>query len=319
MTRGIPRSIESAQKRRLAGWRARGYLLVETLIVSLITALVSTAMLLTITMNSKVQMKTGNYVDAVIAARTAIDRIGIDVRTGRSFGDVFGVEMTDAFGDTYVVGSSSFPSANDPIYGNGQSPAGGSWPSSWGGSPSVGSPWTVSNTMLIVQVPVYDLNEWPTEIPVGQGSPAVTSTMGPQANVETHFYNVVPDSTNPGTYLLQYFAAPGYPTTGSGYVPDSHCVGPVTLLSGIVGPTDSSGNLKIFQYLAKKGSIDDTSPSGQPQNTVNSTTIANYTGVIVNLEILKQNEGKTQPVHLAFKQEVFIRNNALATATGDPN
>jgi type II secretory pathway pseudopilin PulG len=301
---------------------AQATTLIETLMVVIVTSIISLAMFAVLWLNTTIQNKANNSLDAANAARTAIERIGRDVRGGRSLGDVFGDLVPDGMGGQVVQGSATFPSSLDPIYGNSQAPAGGAWPAAWG-SP----PYTCSNTCLIVQVPVFDSNKWPTEIIVGQGNPAVLPVQGSQANVETHIYQIVadPDPVNhPNEFQLQYFCAPGFQSLGSGYVPASHTFGPEVLVTGIIGPqatgspsTPVLGNLKVFQYLAKKGSQDDTTPTGQPQDSINSATLANFTGVIINLELKKHQASTRQPITLAFKQEVFVRNNALATSTGD--
>jgi len=279
-------------------------------------------------MNTSVQMKTGNNLDAVNSCRVAIERIGKDAREGRSLGDVFGAE--DAGG--LVVGTSYFPSLQDPVYGAGQAPAGGNWPG-WAthGTPNPGR-YQLSNTCLIVQVPVYDSSGWPTMIKAtcapcvlaaphvhtaGEGNPVPTKAMGNQANVETHIYNVIADPDNAGEFILQVFVAPGRDATG--YVAASRTRSAQTLVKGIIGPKIGN-DLAIFQYLARRGSTDDTTPSGQPQNTVDvaTTTLANFTGVIINLEVRKRDYSVNKPVTLAFKQEVFIRNNAMSTSVGNP-
>lgn len=309
---------------------AHGSTVIELLISVVCTSIITLAMMSVLMWNTIIQMKSGNNLDAINAARIAIERIGKDAREARSLGDVFGDEVQLDPNDPTMLGtqgSSSFPSANDPIYGAGQTPPGG-WPTDWPTDAAAVNPgrWILNNRCLIVQVPIYDPNGWPTQIPVGS-LPAGKQYMGNQANVETHIYYVLDDPNNPGQYLLQYFVAPGAAATG--YVPAQHRFGPQTLVKGIIGPKNANGQPAIFQYVARRGSTDDTSGnlewnnplSGKPQDTIpnGGSTLANFTGIIVNLEVLRSEYGQKRSATLAFKQEVFIRNNALSTSIGQPS
>lgn len=302
-------------KARLNQRDASGFSIVELLVSVVCTGFVTAAMFSILFLNTSIQQKTGNNMDAVNAVRVAIERIGRDAREARSLGDVYGDQVLlqpaappqPAVWGT--IGRSWFPTNADPIYGAGQQPAGGSWPANWGtdGCPAPGR-YQLSNTCLIIQVPVYDNNGWPDEL----------NSAGDQANLETHIYRLIADPANPGQYLLQYFVAPG--EAAPGYVPANRTLGPQTLVKGIVGPL-RGGQPVIFQYLARRGSLDDPAGAGQPQDVVDPTNtgrLANYTGVIVNLEVRRSDWNQRKPQHIAFKQEVFIRNNAMSTSVGQP-
>jgi type II secretory pathway pseudopilin PulG len=318
MTRKMP------QQQKLRD--ASGTTLVEMMISVVCTSLITMAMFSVIWMNTIIQAKSGNNLDAANAARIAIDRIGRDAREARSLGDVYGedIVLSSAPPMTGTSGTDYFPSANDPIYAGGATPAGGVWPTTWptDACPNPGR-YLLSNRCLIIQVPVYDSNGWPTQIPVSNpyvaGLP--TPMQGNQANVETHIYRVLDDPANPGQYLLQLFVAPG--RAAPGYVPAEHTFGPQTLVKGIVGPKNAQNEPAIFQFIARRGSLDDTNPSGQPQDSIPEASpgvkrLANFTGIIVNLEVTRSDYGRSKPVTLAFKQEVFIRNNAMSTSVGNP-
>lgn len=313
---------------RPATQREIGTTTVELLISVVCTALVTMTMFSMFWMNTVVQTKSGNMLDAANAARVAIERIGKDAREGRTLGDVYGtrVPLDNLVPPTLgTQGTDYFPSDDNPIYGASQTPPGGNWPATWA-THAVPAPgrYQLSNQCLIIQVPVYDNNGWPTQIAVGQGNPAVTAAMGNQANVETHIYYLIPDPVTAGEWQLQYFVAPGM--AAPGYVPAEHTFGPQTIVKGIVGPlainpppnSPNPAAPSVFQFIARRGSLDDPTSSGQPQYVVNGATLPNFTGVIVNLEVIKRESGVSRPSTLAFKQEVFIRNNAMSTSVGQP-
>lgn len=278
----------------------------------------------------KQSFKISNMTDTTDAVRLIKDRIGKDVREGRSLGDVYGTDVTDNSVTpalTMTQGSDQFPCTRDPIYGNGESPPAG-WPSTWGSTP-----YTLSNTCLIVQVPIGDNHNdsngvhawnsanvgWPTEIPVGSGSPA-TSTI--QDNVETHVYMVMADPNNPGEYMMQYSCFPGYATTG--YDPKAHSISGQTVLTGIIGPLDANNVPKVFQFIDKTDSKGTPQDSITPVTTPSGAFVANFTGVVINLEVRHHNTVSLQSKNIsvqpiAFKTEVFLRNNAVATAIGQPS
>lgn len=316
---------------RARGQRASqgGSTIIEMLISTLIMSLVSSALLGLLMLNDRAAARVSDKTDCINNARTAIERAGRDIRMARSLGDVYGGDLITGGGGMRTQGSNTFPSATDPLYGAGQAPPQG-WPlaSSPAASTWPAPPWTLSNTCLVAQVPIFYANPnnsmdaangWPTMIPQGAGNPPTTC---PQDNVETHVYRVVPDpdqAGHPGEYQLEMSVIPGYPVQQAGapqtllYNPASVVTQPRVLLKGIVGPLDSSTGLpKTFQYLNK---IDGT---GTPTDSVQSALVPNFTGVVMNYEIKVHNQMQAAQV-MAFKTEVFLRNNALATTTGQPS
>jgi hypothetical protein len=299
----------------------------ELLVASLIMTMVSSAFLTAAMTMFKTDSKISTMTDTTDAARLIKDRIGKDMREGRTLGDVFGNNITDESttpATVMVQGSDQFPCNRNPVYGAGQQPPAG-WPTDW---PQ--PPYNLSNQCLVVQVPIGDNHNdvdgrhgwdmtkvgWPTMIAQGVGSPATSSN---QDNVETHVYMVRPDPSNPGEFIMQYSSFPGM--AKDGYDPVAHSISAQTVLTGIVGPLDESGNPKVFQF------VDRTDPNGTPRDTILPQTspsgafIANYTGVAVNLEICKhstvskENKNVSLPP-VAFKTEVYLRNNAMATPIG---
>jgi hypothetical protein len=315
-----------------------GTSVVELLVSTLLLTFSGLAIAELLYLNNKASQKVQNKIDSVQFARIAMNKIGKDVREGRSLGDVAGSDVGGV-----LAGSAHFPSNLNALYGNNGSPGSvpsptSGWPANWS-QPSVGSPWTVSAQTLIVQVPIFDYYGnsaspgggtygCPTEIPAGSSSsvPAPTGTPAcNQANVETHVYQIVPDpdqTNHPNEFDLQLVRIPGYSISGI-YNSANVEIGPQTLLTGIIGPMPPgvtasasggpSGWPAVFSFIDKTG-------NGTPQAPpLPDTDIPNYTGVVINLEIKKGTTTATnKPEYLAVKQEVFMRNNALATTTGQP-
>ncbi|MBY0548822.1 MAG: hypothetical protein K2W95_16240 [Candidatus Obscuribacterales bacterium] len=285
----------------------KGASLVELSISSVVMAFVSMAVFGLLITTMAAGNKINNTSDTIDVSRTALERISQNVRTGRSLGDVFGSLVGGR-----IQGSSVFPSNQNPIYGAGQSPPNG-WPI-WADGRSLSS-FVVDSQTLVVQVPIFDPNGFPTAIPPFTGQPATSQV---QDNVETHVYRVIPDPQNNGEWIMQWARFPGM--AAEGYVPAAAQSQPQTICTGIIGPLQN-GLPCVFQYLDK------TDPSGTPQNNIpnGGTDIAAFSGLIVNLELSHhQNSSQIagrykQPGVLALKTEVFLRNNSLATTVGMPS
>lgn len=285
-----------------------GFSMVELLVTVLVMAISSSAifgMLITIMGQSH---KLQNRCDTIEVARNGLEKVGRDMRGGRSLGDVFGTEVNNM-----VEGSDIFPSSRNPLYGAGQTPPNG-WPV-WSDFSKPES-FRLSNTTLVVQVPVFDQNGWPSAIPQVQLPPGMQT----QANVETHIYMVVPDPQFPGEWQLQWAKIPGAAVPGY----DAANLRPSTsqtIATGIVGPLNPmTGQPRVFQYLDK---LDGT---GTPRDTIpDPQNMVNYSGVIINLEIRQHRDtsqvsGKfIKTSILALKSEIFLRNNSIATTVGMPS
>jgi hypothetical protein len=201
---------------------------------------------------------------------------------------------------TVTLVSDSFPSVGDPLYGPQGSITVANWP--WNGG--VHSPYKLSATTLVLQVPAFDNNGFPQSLPPAYiGAP-------PLSALDTYVYNLVPDPDpkKSGLYQLQlaYFPAPnGLTNVPSGITPGTV----TTIISGIVGPRDGNGNLSIFQYVQKL--------TNSAVSTVNPIELQNYAGVIVNLEVInKDNRGRYSI--LPVRSEMYMRNNVAATTIGSP-
>jgi hypothetical protein len=285
----------------------RGATLVELAISTVVLAFASMAIFSALLSTLQCSHKLNNKCGTIDSFRNTVDKVCRNVRMGRSLGDVFG-----STSGGMVQGSSTFPSNRNPVYGAGQAPP-NRWPV-WadGLAPTT---FTAGNQTLIVQVPIFDPSGFPTAIPANTGNPASTTV---QDNVETHIYRVVADAQNPGEWILQWARIPGM--AAAGYNPAYAQTEPQTICKGIIGPL-RDGNPRIFQY------IDKTDPSGTPQDSIpnGGQTIAAFSGVILNLELINHDDSGRmegvwkQPAVIAFKTEVFLRNNSLATTVGMPS
>jgi type II secretory pathway pseudopilin PulG len=309
---------------------ASGFTLIEALISTVIMSIVSFAFMSVLLVNYKTNAKLDSMHDTINAVRAIKERIAKDVREGRSLGDVYGTDNYDSSADMhYVTGSNKFPASNDPLWSGGIP-----IPSGWS---ATNNKFTLSNTCLIVQIPVLDdhadnngkhyrsttASGWPTQIP------AANVSTPPQDNVETHVYQVVADPTagHSGEYRLEFcsYAGAGSGSTGfTGYDPAAHNTITASgqkaevLVSGIIGPLDSNNVPKVFQFINPKAS---NVPVDNISNAADN--IAEYTGVVCNLEIKRhqsmaatRKDISVNPI--GMKLEVFLRNNALATSVGQP-
>jgi type II secretory pathway pseudopilin PulG len=293
--------------------------LVELLVVSLVMGFLSAAAFGIIVSTMGQGRTLEQKCDGINAARNALDKIGRQVRMGRNIGDCFG-DINPLSG--VVTGTPNFPGSNDAIYGNGAADPPGGWPvwadssapSSFTMAPYPGDGTCNGNNCLICQVPVFDANGFPLGIPPGYKSPGSSVVANPTTTgtvVQTYIYRVLPDPANPGEFLLQVAVIPGYGQPAAGP--------PRTLAKAIVGPINpATGQPRIFQY------IDRVNPTNPPVDGIpagGTPPAANYSGVIVNLEINSHqssvNQADSKP--LALKSEVYLRNNSMATSQGLPS
>jgi type II secretory pathway pseudopilin PulG len=247
-----------------------------------------------------------NKVDNLNQARQVVERIGKDIRMARNVGDVYGTTVQLSPGPPAVNGTEGTnqfplpaPVGNNPFYSGGQTPASG-WPI----APWPPRPYQLSPRTLLVQIPIFDANGFPTLVAAGTGNPPVAADVD---NVDTLVYQIIPDPNfvaapdKPQEYLLQVAGFPGNPSALK--IASNP---PQTILKGIIGPIDPvSGQPKIFQYLNRYDS------TGTPQDTWSGNDIANVTGVVMNIEIKRYHEGVTAASTIGLKSEMYMRNNRL--------
>lgn len=319
-----------------------GESLVGLLVSLTVSAFVAAGMMGLAYLNSSTNVRAINKCDSVNAARTAVDQISNTVRSARCVGSMWGtvqpIQVSPVDWSALTSGASTntaainfnvfpsqgnstgyidFPAPGDPFYGsnpitgNGTPPGG--WPSTdaWTSDSDVSDPaarWHCSQTCLIVQVPVFDSNGIPMGIPWPQNQPLQNIPV-----MDTVVYRVSPDlspEAPPNTFKMEkaVFPAQGVPRP-AGYVANSQ---PQTILKGIIGPFDpnGTGSLRIFQYLSN------SNPQAvcfQPTTTSGATNISSIGGVSINVEVLRQEAGKSHLASLQFKSDVYMRNNVAFT------
>jgi type II secretory pathway pseudopilin PulG len=274
--------------------------LIEMLVSCAIVGLAAAGISGLVLLNNVSTHRLFNKVDNLNQARQVVERIGKDLRMARNVGDVYGANILLHAGpppEYGTEGTNSFPLAapagNNPHYSGGQTP-----PAGWPTTPWPARPYVLSPRTLIVQIPVFDANGFPSRVPAGSGNPPVSSD---QDNVDTLVYQIIDDSDNPGEYLLQVAGFPGSPSTLR-----LKSNPPQTILSGIVGPKDPlTGEPKVFQYLNRYDM------TGTPKDTWVGNDIANITGVVMNLEIRRNDEGVSGASVVGLKSEMYMRNNRL--------
>jgi prepilin-type N-terminal cleavage/methylation domain-containing protein len=275
----------------------RGMSLLEMLAAMTIMSIAGAGIAGLLMLNGMTTNRLSNKVESLNSSRLVIERIGKDVRMARNIGDVFGTLNTDVV-PNITEGSDYFPSPQNPQVFT----AVGGWP--WGYSAM--TPMKLSSNTLIVQVPVFDANGFPTGIGKGVGTPP---TQSPQDNVDTYVYRVVTDTDEPGTWKLEVagFAGPGSSM-------QLKANPPTTILRGIVGPIDpNTGIPGPFNYISrdKEG---DAYPSPVGFGGLN----ANLTGVSLSFEMKATSATAIAPSTVAIKSEVYMRNNALSTVNASP-
>lgn len=303
---------------RAAQNRAQGSTLAELLVATLLLGVVAAGLVSLVVINNSQGQRLLNKVDGINAGRAVIARIGKNVRVGRSVGDVYGAipapvnppinlvgiltGLLDLGGldlsalgipsmenGTITYSSASFPASGDPVWGGGQAPTSG-WP--WTGLRPF--PYVLSPQTLIVQVPIFDAHGYPL---VQRGSVVNWES------VDTYVYQVLPDSSNPGQFIIQMA---GFPGVGSSLQITST---PQTILRGITGPLKADGTASIFHYVSRDNPT-------TLLDTVADNEVANVSGVVVTLEILNQSNGP-QPATISLKSEFYMRNNDQAVVLGE--
>lgn len=302
----------------------------ETLVSVLVASLLAGFIVLELVALLSVNSMQGGYLwarmDTLNAVNYALAVMGQRVRSARNIGELYGEapppqapvvqalppgpqQHPEAVDPSQLPNSSiqngsvtlvadRFPSPGDPIYGPQGSVTVPSWP--WGGGQ--GTPYVLNATTLILQVPAFDSNGFPQSLPPAySGAP-------PLSALDTYVYKVIDDPSRPGQYMLQMAYFPT--VTALTNMPAGISAGTVsTVITGIVGPRDTNGNLSIFQYVEKN--------QNAATSTVDPKLLQNYAGVVVNLEVINtDNRGHISI--LPVRSEMYMRNNVAATTIGSP-
>lgn len=319
----VPRSESKRVKlKRGAGFRSIiGASLTELLIASLLigftTALIG-ELVVTTTLAS---IKNNNQSTLLGSAKISTERLLYDIQMARSVGDYYGLANG-------IAEPITFPNASNPLFGSTGHLVGSP------GAPNLGQPIQLSAQCLILQQPMiywakenspaestYDpdaqqsgLNGFPIRIKPNQfddGIPALALE-----NLDTVIYQIVPDITRPGEYLLQVLRYQGYtedPTLNTHYEP---AINPAqTLASGIIGPKpigDPTGAPQVFRYLTR-------TVAGTRELTAtelaNDNNIKYINGVAIDLEFKKSEVSSTgtdvNSSSLGVHNEAFLKGNRL--------
>lgn len=246
-----------------------------------------------------------------------------------------------AAGDPYYCNSGGGATCPASVYG-------GTWPWSGisqvpsppgPAAPPAPGQYIMAQDCMILQVPVFvdSAGFDPTDPadPAPHTTPyiwpatwdgLVTPTgLAPMQAVDTYVFRVIPDKTAgaaANTFMLQQACFPANPAGQP--VPVAHTPAnftghptnsnfslktPLTLVAGIVGPLDNSGQISVFNYIEK---VNNTATVNPPAAGL---YISDYTGVLISLEILKQGEGSKASV-ASFRTGFYVRNNAVTHMEG---
>jgi len=312
-----------------------GNTIISLVVACALIGLVELELVALLSMNSGQGQFLWSRMDTITSTNYALAVMGERVRSARNIGELYGyapppqskvvsglgggpqttatvsvdptqIPVTQIQNGTTTMIAYYFPAEGDPLYGPGGSMSVATWP--WGGGP--GSPYQLSGSCMIIQVPCFDQNGFPLSL-----APAFPGAT-PLSAVDTYVYNLVtdPDTVHrPGQYDLQmaYFPAPSTLTN----MPQGMQPGQVTtVITGLVGPlaagVSSGSPPTIFQYVER---IQNSASS-----TVNPAYLQNYSGVIVNLEVLNTAGTGGRSAILPVRSEMYLRNNVAATAIGNP-
>lgn len=307
-----------------------GASLVSLLVATTIMSFVAISIMSLMSLNTAEANKAFNRADTLTSARTALDKMGRLIRMSRTVGDIQGmialvpdsysafpsgmsvdtskvvpngVDPTDFSQNEVVSSSSRFPSDANVLYG-GSNPTMKSVP--FPPAPWPSAPYQLDQQTLILQVQTFSPAGYPRKL---NTSGSMANTVLPA--LDTYVYRVVPDSSRPDVgqtrfYQLQLTIFPA-PAGLTNMPPNIQPGVPQTVLSGLVGPLDQSGNPAIFQYL-------DPVTGGKTTMFNDNVGMVNYRGVIVNMQVLALDAAR-KPTMTTLRSEFFLRNNSQATIT----
>lgn len=302
--------------------RARGASLVELMISTLVMAIASSAVFGLLITTMQASRKLNNKSDAIIQVQSGLDKIGRDVRMGRTLGDLYGTF------DTPTATTNIFPSRQNPQYGSlgrGFAP-----PNGWQTTKMGALPWTLSPQCLIVQTPIFGnqlSGNYNFPLVVLKDAANVNVPPANSDNVETHVYSLQADpdqAAHPNEFVLWYMRVPGFNNLyNARNAAEPAQIGPIALISGIVGPLPPNGTTpQVFQYINR------TNSTGDGETTfADPSQFMQYSGVCVNLEIRKHNDSSMDPQSggtrfkqqgvMMLKSEFYLRNNTVAPTVGN--
>lgn len=290
-------------------------LLIASLLIGFTTALIGELVVTT----TIAAMKLSNKSTLLGSAKVSTERIVNDIQMARSVGDYYGL-------NNGVAETIAFPNPSNPLFGTTGSLVGSS------GAPDSSQPVLLSAQCLILQQPVlfwdkqnypgeptFDpdaqqsrLNGFPIRIKANEFSDGVPSVA--LENLDTVVYQVVPDTSRTGEYVLQVSRFSGYhdPTIQTHY--ESPINPPVPIASGIIGPkplNDPSALPQVFRYLTRtvNGTRELTSAELATDNNIKYIA-----GVAIDLEFKKSDVSSQSDINapnIGVHNEAFLKSNRL--------
>ncbi len=260
--------------------------LVEMLATILIMGMVATAITeITVTQNV-VAFRTFNKIDALTNARRVASFIERDIHNACFVGDQSNTNPNIYPGPPVYTLNGQTLILQLPIFYS---------PAATGGIPAIPTQVTNTNTVTVNGKPYsYNSTYW---------------------NVDTVIYQVVGDTSRPGTgqFVLQKTVYPGIHNANYESAPVASSQ---SILAGIVGPqdltqpTDGTAGTSppaVFGYFSKQAPIYSSNfqPGTQPD-------ASNINGVSINLEVFSNAASKRvdlTPRSMAFRTEAFMRGN----------
>ena len=265
----------------------RGMSLVEMLTTILLMGIIAAAITDIAVTQNVIAFRTFNKIDALTNARRVASFIERDIHNASFIGDQSNSTNQNEYPGppTYTLSGQTLI-LQLPIFYS---------PSATGGIPAIPTSFTTALPPVIINGTTYN----------------PTTTFW---NVDTIIYQVVGDTSRPGTgqFVLQKTVLPGLHPAGYASAPIATSQ---TVLAGIVGPqdltlpTDATAGTSppaVFGYLSKQIPLYVSQPPSTPPSA------ANINGVSVNLEVFSNASTKRidlTPRSMAFRTEAYVRGN----------
>jgi len=257
-----------------------GSSLVELLVVTGLMSLVAAAITGVMLAQNAVGFRTFSKLNSLMAATKLQNSLENNIHTARFIGNIDG------------------PLANEFLSGS--------------------NFFTLDPQTLIVQLPIYTLDGFPTTLASGIKT-------GANWNVDTYIYKIVPDSSQPGKgrFQLTLQVFPGDHSDPNYSATPAQVSAPQVLISNIVGPinptdpADAIANTpppRVFKYYLRSAPNWLISPNFQTASPTSSESTA-INGVSVDLELFNNDASSRKdytPANLAFRSEYFLRSNGIS-------
>ncbi len=286
-----------------------GLSIIEILSAMFVMSFVAAAMCEVAIVQNAVAFRAYGKIESLTSARRLAPTIEREVHMARFIGD--------QFGSGALNGPNTFPSANNPEYTQSGSSVVGflGYPSTTTNSAWPLPPYTLDQQTLIIQIPVFTSDGFPTP-----------SSIPGKWNVDTIVYKVLADQSKPGLgqFILQKAVFAGdHSVPGYQPAPTISSNSPQTIVTGIVGPIDPSATPdstagvpppKVFSYFNKLAPAFQSNFQQYPVPSFADTS--NINGVATNLEIFSTASTARADLTaktVAFRTETYMRSNYTST------